>query len=44
MFAPVRLGFPRETLKGATYNGQKIPEGMVRYDPLMLINIPSSFF
>lgn len=30
IYTPVRLGFPRQTLDGASYNGQKIPKGMVR--------------
>ena len=29
IYTPVRLGFPRQTLDGATYNGQKIPKDMV---------------
>ncbi|PIA93466.1 3-hydroxyphenylacetate 6-hydroxylase [Cercospora beticola] len=27
VYTPVRLGFPRETLEGATYRGMKIPKG-----------------
>lgn len=30
IYTPVRLGFPRQTLDGASYNGQKIPKDMVR--------------
>jgi cytochrome P450 len=30
IYTPVRLGFPRQTLEGASYNGHKIPPGMVR--------------
>jgi hypothetical protein len=29
MYTPVRLGFPRETLEGATYKGISIPKGTV---------------
>lgn len=29
IYTPVRLGFPRQTLDGASYNGQKIPKDMV---------------
>lgn len=29
IYTPVRLGFPRETLDGASYEGHKIPPGMV---------------
>lgn len=29
IYTPVRLGFPRQTLNGASYNGQKIPKDMV---------------
>jgi hypothetical protein len=29
IYTPVRLGFPRQTLDGATYMGHKIPRGMV---------------
>lgn len=30
IYTPVRLGFPRQTLDGASYNGHKIPKDMVR--------------
>lgn len=30
MFVPVRLGFPRETLDGASYMGHRIPRDTVR--------------
>jgi hypothetical protein len=30
IYTPVRLGFPRQTLDGASYNGNTIPKGMVR--------------
>ena len=29
MFTPVRLGFPRQTLDGASYMGHKIPKDTV---------------
>ncbi|KAH6638466.1 putative cytochrome P450 phenylacetate 2-hydroxylase [Boeremia exigua] len=29
IYTPVRLGFPRETLDGASYDGHKIPRGML---------------
>lgn len=29
IYTPVRLGFPRQTLDGASYNGQRIPKDMV---------------
>lgn len=29
VYTPVRLGFPRETLEGATYRGMNIPKGTV---------------
>lgn len=33
MFTPVRLGFPRQTLDGASYMGHKIPKDTVRLLP-----------
>lgn len=30
IFTPVRLGFPRQTLDGASYMGHKIPRDTVR--------------
>ena len=30
IYTPVRLGFPRQTLDGASYDGHKIPKDMVR--------------
>lgn len=29
IYTPVRLGFPRQTLDGASYGSHKIPKGMV---------------
>lgn len=37
IYTPVRLGFPRQTLDGASYNGQKIPKDMVRKFKITLI-------
>ncbi|KAJ4355171.1 hypothetical protein N0V95_003194 [Ascochyta clinopodiicola] len=38
IYTPVRLGFPRETLDGASYNGAKIPRGMLVIMNLMAAN------
>lgn len=40
IYTPVRLGFPRQTLDGASYNGQKIPKDMVRK---IIIIMPTMF-
>ncbi|KAF9693130.1 hypothetical protein EKO04_008952 [Ascochyta lentis] len=38
IYTPVRLGFPRETLDGASYNGHKIPRGMLVIMNLLAAN------
>ncbi|KAL2279970.1 hypothetical protein FJTKL_13107 [Diaporthe vaccinii] len=38
IYTPVRLGFPRQTLDGASYNGQKIPKDMLVIMNLMAGN------
>ncbi|KAF4311842.1 putative cytochrome p450 phenylacetate 2- protein [Botryosphaeria dothidea] len=38
IYTPVRLGFPRETLDGASYEGHKIPPGMLVIMNLMAGN------
>ncbi|KAH7312500.1 putative cytochrome P450 phenylacetate 2-hydroxylase [Stachybotrys elegans] len=38
IYTPVRLGFPRQTLQGASYKGHKIPEGMLVIMNLMAGN------
>lgn len=44
IYTPVRLGFPRQTLDGASYNGHKIPKDMVRLVlPTLIIASPKHF-
>lgn len=43
IYTPVRLGFPRQTLEGASYDGHKIPKDMVRPDlPSPDVQVPET--
>lgn len=44
IYTPVRLGFPRQTLDGASYNGQKIPKDMVcKFEITLIIQVSILF-